>query len=666
MNDSLIYNDYISTVHNHLKSLKADGVLSLLSVGEINNQKIPNKIEHFTVEDEIDFILTIDELKDDPGRNIYLSTAIYRKDLPAHSKGGEDDIVGVFALVLDFDDDNAVNWKNRIPIEPTMVLETSPGRFQVFYFFNCLLEPGEAKQFAVSLKNYTQCDACAKDISHAWRIPGLYNWPNNKKLREGRSPNPYVVKVIKKFSSEDVLGVNDLLPVLPQVCQDSTEYFNNLNLKRAEKRTNISHDSKIDISLLPEKLQNHIIHGVVEGERSDKFFHVVAELYKLGHSVDTIADILLDYPDGIANKYASRNTNKFYKQIENCFKKLDQQYPRGIDQFDVVDIGEDHAHAENILSTKSKSTNLMSLSEFLNRPTPPFLIEGMIPQKGVGIVAGRSGTYKTFIVANLGVHVAYNMLFNGNSIDGGDIWYFANEGADFLGKRFAGLLKYYDLENNNKIHISDICPYLNQKVNIQNAIEELKKQSGKPKLIIIDTLSKSIPGADENSAKDVSEALNAAYRLSQEFDCFVLIVDHTPKANNEQVRGSSVKRDNVDFLGIIKRNGKQKLATLTIDKLKDAEDGKRYMFEAINIDLKGHKQPIPVLIPKEDLNGLTQEQYVLIELSGFDDGMSRDELKNCFKEKYPDKLGNLASVLSRMVKNGSIIKDENGIYKILD
>ena len=105
-------------------------------------------------------------------------------------------IVACFGLVADFDDADAARWADRLPIPPQYVLETSSGRFQAFYFFTKPVPPEAAKPVAERLKAYAGCDYGTADISHVWRVAGTLNWPNAKKVNEGRSAEPQLVKVV--------------------------------------------------------------------------------------------------------------------------------------------------------------------------------------------------------------------------------------------------------------------------------------------------------------------------------------------------------------------------------------------------------------------------------------------------------------------------------------
>ncbi|MGA8550961.1 MAG: DNA-primase RepB domain-containing protein [Stellaceae bacterium] len=74
-----------------------------------------------------------------------------------------------------------------LALTPNYVLETSAGRFQAFYLFDKPEAPEDVKRVAERLKAFAKSDHGTMDVSHVWRVPGALNWPNAKKVAEGRA-----------------------------------------------------------------------------------------------------------------------------------------------------------------------------------------------------------------------------------------------------------------------------------------------------------------------------------------------------------------------------------------------------------------------------------------------------------------------------------------------
>jgi hypothetical protein len=128
-----------------------------------------------------------------PGVNLYAQYGTMGRDLAPGRKGGEADVEAVFAAVVDYDNDKG--GQREIPIEPSYVVESSPGNFQQVFVFPRPLTVAAAKPVLRALHAAVGGDASQKDACHVWRIPGTLNWPTKAKVARGRSPEPAPVTV---------------------------------------------------------------------------------------------------------------------------------------------------------------------------------------------------------------------------------------------------------------------------------------------------------------------------------------------------------------------------------------------------------------------------------------------------------------------------------------
>ncbi|WP_440531399.1 DUF3987 domain-containing protein [Sinorhizobium fredii] len=109
--------------------------------------------------------------------------------------------------------DDDTGRAGEMPIEPNLVIESSPGNFQEFLLLDRPLSPTEAKPLASALKRAAGSDHCTMDVSHVWRVPGCINWPNRKKLQRGRSPYPVAVTVSLSWGG-NLTSIDELRVVL--------------------------------------------------------------------------------------------------------------------------------------------------------------------------------------------------------------------------------------------------------------------------------------------------------------------------------------------------------------------------------------------------------------------------------------------------------------------
>jgi hypothetical protein len=135
-----------------------------------------------------------------PGANVYCGLHLMRSDLPRGKRGGKADIGAVLGLVCDMDADTGK--AGIMPVEPSYIVQTSPGNSQPVILFDGPMRPSEAEALAKALQIVTGSDSGTGDIAHVWRVPGTLNYPNAAKIARGRSPEPVAVSVQTAFAGE--------------------------------------------------------------------------------------------------------------------------------------------------------------------------------------------------------------------------------------------------------------------------------------------------------------------------------------------------------------------------------------------------------------------------------------------------------------------------------
>ena len=91
-----------------------------------------------------------------------------------------------------------------------------------------------------------------------------------------------------------------------------------------------------------------------------------------------------------------------------------------------------------------------------------------------------------------------------------------------------------------------------------------------PSLIVLDTLSQMLHGAEENGA-GMTAFIQNAQALSTRFDCFVLAVHHTGYGPQDRMRGHSSLRGAVDAAIRVDRLPDGYSSAVTFEKNKDGK-----------------------------------------------------------------------------------------------
>lgn len=119
------------------------------------------------------------------GWNVYIEGRTIRPDLGPKQRGGVDDTVFVFALVVDDDRDRGRSCK--LDIEPSLIVESSPGNRHLWLFFDRpmgrpAIELGRRLRGAAG-----DVDGCTGTITSLFRVAGTPNYPDAGKLSRGRT-----------------------------------------------------------------------------------------------------------------------------------------------------------------------------------------------------------------------------------------------------------------------------------------------------------------------------------------------------------------------------------------------------------------------------------------------------------------------------------------------
>lgn len=224
-----------------------------------------------------------------------------------------------------------------------------------------------------------------------------------------------------------------------------------------------------------------------------------------------------------------------------------------------------------------------------------WVVKDLWPRSGVCFVAGQSMSGKSFWVLDKLGKVARGERILGRRSKKCGVVYVAAEGAQGARKRIkairdqtgplGGAFEFIG-QAPNLTDIEDIDALRAVLISARDAMHERGKRLG---VVAIDTLSASIPGADENTAKDMSPVLTALQNIAVEMDLLVLFVAHTGKQADRSIRGWSGLLANAD--GVIMMDGKNDDDTFTgtVTKVKDGNSGDRFAFKLEQVVL-GHDE----------------------------------------------------------------------------
>ena len=245
---------------------------------------------------------------------------------------------------------------------------------------------------------------------------------------------------------------------------------------------------------------------------------------------------------------------------------------------------------------------LLSVTAIKNLPDPEWLIDGMVIDRGLGFVFGPPGCGKSFITLGQALSIACGLenWWGRKIARKGPVIYISSEGVGDIKFRLRAWENHLGVK-------ADEAPFylIRQTINFMLdtdvhklllTINTLCEQLGElPVMIVVDTVSRVLPGADENLQKDMTLFIKACDEVRETFGATVVGVHHTSRQGN--MRGSTVFDGAGDFLFGIERDEGDMIGTMTAKKIKAAQDGWKQSFELKEValgDIKATKSLVAI------------------------------------------------------------------------
>jgi hypothetical protein len=212
---------------------------------------------------------------------------------------------------------------------------------------------------------------------------------------------------------------------------------------------------------------------------------------------------------------------------------------------------------------------LLTFSQLLTQPDLPWLIEGVLPAEGVGVLCGNRGAYKSMLALDWLATVASGApdWFGHAVAKRGPAVYVYAEGRAGLGQRARAVQLARRLPDDLPLRVRPTAVSLMDARAVDGLIEDIGADA--PALVVLDTLARNMPGGDENKQVDMNAVVASCDKIKERFGCFVLLVHHLNRSGT--LRGSTVLDGAVETVFDLERTGKC-AATLTCTKQKDNEE----------------------------------------------------------------------------------------------
>ena len=261
-------------------------------------------------------------------------------------------------------------------------------------------------------------------------------------------------------------------------------------------------------------------------------------------------------------------------------KKLESPQERQQDE----DLGE---IPQDIMDDVYEILDVMGIKSL---PDPQWLISKIIMARSLGFIYGTPGAGKSFIALGIALCIAAGLKqwWDRDICYSGPVIYISSEGVSDIKFRIRAWELALDIN-------ADELPFflIHQTINFMReedtnkllrTINKVTQQTGQmPVYVTVDTVSRVLPGADENLQKDMTLFIGACDEVKETFGATVCGVHHTSRQGN--LRGSTVFDGAADFLLSVHRDEGSEIGELHAKKIKASPDGWTQNFKLRKVDL---------------------------------------------------------------------------------
>jgi hypothetical protein len=231
-----------------------------------------------------------------------------------------------------------------------------------------------------------------------------------------------------------------------------------------------------------------------------------------------------------------------------------------------------------------------------------WLSQGLLPSGGFSVMYGHPGCGKSFLATDLATRTAIGWAWLGAKCCAqGLVAYVASEGGNGVKKRFIGLSQYL-AQPQSSVPLLLIPRPINMLDDgeVSLLIAELQNAAASRKasftLIVVDTLSRSFAGGNENAPDDMGTFVANCDRVRRETGAAVLVVHHDAKdGGGRGGRGHSILQGAADTIFKVERDqGGTGPSCVIVEKQKDAQDGQRLGFHLQQIEVGKDQEGRPI------------------------------------------------------------------------
>ncbi|HXI17015.1 MAG TPA: AAA family ATPase [Chloroflexota bacterium] len=259
------------------------------------------------------------------------------------------------------------------------------------------------------------------------------------------------------------------------------------------------------------------------------------------------------------------------------------------DAFDYFSAGRSAAEVAALVASpgvraRVRRFEIIEAPDFLDRPPLTWLVDEFLPAQSFAVIVGGPGSLKSFIALDLAAAISLGESFQGFKTRQGAVLYVVGEGGGGFSIRMKAWQKHRKMQLPRALKLLPFPVPLVDHASVRDLIEDVESFGEKFELVVIDTLSRSLAGEDENASVPMTKAVEAAGLIQRALGCCVLLIHHGRKSDGE-LRGHGSLRGALDTIIVTDRDKARGEVRVDCWKQKDSAEFVPFILYPIVVDV---------------------------------------------------------------------------------
>jgi hypothetical protein len=540
----------------------------------------PKQARMFKVEDYAEAADFAAQINATPGQNVYFGPAIRRPNQP-HSRGGDADVVALYTLFADFDDDGAsaaaTAKMKELGIEAPITVVTGRHPHLRSHKYLPLVEPirdhALMRNALAHIADLLDGDPACKNQGRLMRIPGSVAWPK-KAGRQTEMTELHMPHGRRQQFNLGEITRHQASPQMPLAAprNDHTGTTNAVQHHTLHIRNGVDAQAAKDRMLQGDNWHHNMVA-------------ITAHLVATDHTDEAIQDYLADTT---LPGYTQQQTIAEVQEAIDGARRKGYAPPATLAHKAATIIKQEQEAEKHSDWDAGNADNHIQITWFgdieASTDTQDF-VEDTLGIGQMSVVYGESNSGKTFFACDLALHTSMGWDWRGKETDQTGVIYLALEGKHGITNRMIAFRDHYKDKMMGEIPpfgiITTSVNLLDPEADTARLIDSIKAVNEKmPRpvgLIVIDTLSRAISGGNENSPDDMGAIVINSDRIRQQTGAHVMFIHHSGKDQARGARGHSLLRAATDTEIEVRREG-DTVSIAAVKKQREFEGGQEYPF----------------------------------------------------------------------------------------